>query len=59
MTINVYDIDNVLVRSFLSQVAAAEWLGVDNSTVSRYLKSGRQSQVWNNQYRFTKSTSSK
>jgi NUMOD1 domain len=56
MTINVYDIDNVLVHSFPSQVAAAEWLGVNQSTVSRYLKSGK---VWNNQYRFTKSTSSK
>jgi NUMOD1 domain len=40
MTINVYDIDNVLVRSFPSQVAAAEWLGINKSTVSRHIKSG-------------------
>jgi hypothetical protein len=46
MTINVYDIDNVLVHSFPSQVAA-NWLGVSNITVSRYIKSGM---VWNNQY---------
>jgi len=40
MTINVYDIDNVLVRSFTSQVEAAEWLGVSNVTVHNYIKSG-------------------
>jgi NUMOD1 domain len=40
MTINVYDIDNVLVHSFPSQVAAAEWLGINKSTVSRHIKSG-------------------
>jgi group I intron endonuclease len=40
MTINVYSIDNVLVRSFTSQVAAAEWLSVNQSTVSKYIKSG-------------------
>jgi hypothetical protein len=40
MTINVYDIDNVLVRSFPSQVAAAEWLGVSRFTVQSYIKSG-------------------
>jgi group I intron endonuclease len=54
MTINVYDIDNVLVHSFPSQVAAAEWLGVNQSTVSRYIKSGK---VWNNLYRFINSKS--
>jgi len=37
MTVNVYDIDNVLVHSFPSQVAAANWLGVSNITVSRYI----------------------
>jgi hypothetical protein len=52
MTINVYDIDNVLVRSFPSQVAAAKWLGVSNVTVHNYIKSGK---VFNNQYRFEKS----
>jgi NUMOD1 domain len=40
MTINVYSLNNVLVRSFTSQVEAAEWLGVSNITVSRYIKSG-------------------
>jgi hypothetical protein len=47
MTINVYDIDNVLVRSFTSQVAAAEWLDVSNVTVHNYIKSGK---VWNKLY---------
>ena len=28
MTINVYSLDNKLVRSFTSQVAAAKWLGI-------------------------------
>ena len=54
MTINVYDIDNVLVHSFSSQVAAAEWLGVSNFTVHNYVKSGK---VFKNLYRFTKSGS--
>jgi len=40
MTINVYDIDNVLVHSFPSQVAAAEWLDVSRFTVQSYIKSG-------------------
>jgi group I intron endonuclease len=53
MTINVYDIDNVLVHSFPSQVAAAEWLSVNHSTVSRYIKSGK---LWNKLYTFRKST---
>ena len=53
MTIDVYDLDNVLVRSFTSQVAAAEWLSVNHSTVSRYLKSRK---VWNNKYTFRKSS---
>ena len=52
MTINVYSLDNVLVRSFTSQVAAAEWLGVSNFTVSNYIKSGK---VWNKLYTFRKS----
>jgi len=38
MTINVYSLDNVLVRSFISQVAAAEWLGVSNFTVHNIIK---------------------
>ena len=49
MTVNVYTINNVLVRSFTSQVAAAEWLNVNQSTVSKYIKSGK---VWNNKYLF-------
>ena len=53
MTINVYDIDNVLVHSFPSQVAAAEWLNTSQTQVSRYIASGK---VWNNQYTFRKST---
>src|SRR3954452_10595436 len=53
MTINVYDNNNVLVRSFTSQVAAAEGLGVSRVTVRNYIKSGK---VWNNQYIFRKSS---
>jgi hypothetical protein len=53
MTINVYDNNNVLVRSFTSQVAAAEWLGVSNFTVSNYIKSGK---VWNGKYTFRNSS---
>ena len=54
MTINVYSLDNVLVHSFPSQVAAAEWLGVSNVTVHNYIKSGK---VFNNLYRFENSGS--
>ena len=43
MTINVYSPNNKLVRSFISQVAAAEWLGVSNFTVHNYIKSGKES----------------
>jgi hypothetical protein len=53
MSINVYSLDNKLVRSFTSQVAAAKWLGVSNITVSNYIKSGK---VWNKLYTFRKST---
>jgi len=49
MTINVYSVDNVLVGSFSSQVAAAKWLNTSRRTVSRYIESGK---VWNNQYIF-------
>jgi hypothetical protein len=59
MTIYVYSLDGTLINSFSSQVAAAEWLNTSRRTLSRYIESGRQSLVWNNQYRFTKSTSSK
>ena len=51
MTIYVYSLDDVLVREFPSQVAAANWLGVNQSTVSKYIKSGK---VWNNLYVFIK-----
>ena len=54
MTINVYsEVDNQLVRSFSSQVAVAEWLGVSRGTVQNYIKSGK---VWNNLYIFRKSS---
>ncbi len=49
LTINVYSLDNQLVRSFTSQVEAAEWLGVSNVTVHNYIKSGK---VWNKLYTF-------
>ena len=54
LTINVYSLDNVLVRSFTSQVAAANWLNIPRITLfpQRYLSSGK---VWNNQYTFRKS----
>jgi hypothetical protein len=52
MTIYVYDLNNVLVclfslcsatRSTPTQVAIAKWLGINQSTVSRYIKSGKES----------------
>jgi len=55
MTINVYSaVDNQLVHSFSSQVAAAEWLGVSNVTVSNYIKSRK---VWNKLYTFGRKSS--
>jgi hypothetical protein len=54
MTIDIYDLDNVLVRSFTSQVAAANGLKIPRTTFQRYLSSGK---VWNNQYTFRKSSS--
>jgi group I intron endonuclease len=39
--IYIYGKDNVLIKSFSSQVAAAEWLKVHQSSVSRYIKSGK------------------
>ena len=54
MTINVYDIDNVLVHSFPSQVAAAKWLNIPRTSFQNFLSSGK---VWNNQYKFRKSRS--
>jgi group I intron endonuclease len=48
--------DNQLVRSFSSQVAVAQWLGINQYTVSaegRYIKSGK---VWNKLYIFQKSS---
>ena len=32
MTIDVYSIDNVLVRSFTSQVTAANWVNIPRTT---------------------------
>jgi hypothetical protein len=51
--VNVYDLDDILVSSFSSQVAAAQWLGVNQCTVSKYIKSHK---VWNNKYTFRKSS---
>jgi hypothetical protein len=56
ITIDVYDLDNVLVCSFTSQVEAANWLKILRITLQRYHSSGK---VWNNQYTFRKSSSSK
>ena len=53
MTVNVYSIDNVLVRSFSSQVAAANWVNIPRATFQWYLSSGK---VWNNKYLFRKSS---
>ena len=53
MTIDVYDLDNVLVRSFTSKVAAANWLNTSRHTVSRYMESGK---VWNKLYTFQNSS---
>jgi group I intron endonuclease len=53
MTINVYSLDNILVSSFPSQVAAAKWLNTSPRTVYRYIKSGK---VWNKLYVFRKSS---
>ena len=50
--VNVYSLDNVLVRSFSSQSSCSEWLGINQSTVSKYIKSGK---VWNKLYTFRKS----
>jgi len=38
--VNVYSLDNVLVRSFSSQSSCSKWLGVSQPTVSQYIKSG-------------------
>ena len=51
MTVNVYSLNNVLVNSFPSQVAAANWLNISRTTLQRYLSSGK---IWNNQYIFRK-----
>jgi hypothetical protein len=53
-TVNVYSVDNVLVGSFSSMTAAANWLNIPRTTFRGYLSSGK---VWNNQYRFVKSMS--
>jgi group I intron endonuclease len=54
MTVNVYSLDNVLVRSFTSQVDAANWVNIPRSTFQVYLNSGK---VWNHTYFFRKSCS--
>jgi hypothetical protein len=49
MTINVYSINNKLVHSFTSQVAAANWLNIPRTSFQNFLSSGK---VWNHQYIF-------
>ena len=39
--IGLYDIDNILIKSFINQVVAANYLSVNKSTINRYLKSGK------------------
>lgn len=40
--VNVYDVkNNSIVCSFYSQSAAAKWLGITQSTVSRYIRTGK------------------
>ena len=41
MTIYVYSLDNKLVRSFTSQVAAANWLNIPRTSFQGYLNSGK------------------
>ena len=54
MTIDIYSaVDNQLVREFYSQVAVAKWLGINQYTISRYIKSGK---LWNKLYVFRKSS---
>jgi NUMOD3 motif len=52
MTVNVYSLDNQLVRSFSSQVACAKWLDVSEGTVRLYVKSGK---VFRKQYLIVRS----
>ena len=53
MTVNVYSLDNQLVRSFSSQVACAKWLDVSEGTVRLYVKSGK---VFRKQYLIVRSS---
>jgi hypothetical protein len=46
-------VDNVLVRSFPSQSSCSEWLSVNQSIVSKYIKSGK---VWKELYVFRNSS---
>ena len=52
MTVNVYSLDNVLVRSFSSKVACAKWLGVSEGSVRNYIRSGK---VFKGLYRISNS----
>jgi len=54
LTVNIYSLDGKLIKSFSSQVAAAEWLNTSRRTLSRYIESGK---VFNNLYRFENSGS--
>jgi group I intron endonuclease len=39
--IGLYNMDNILIKSFINQVVAANYLSVNKSTINRYLKSGK------------------
>src|SRR5690349_2525746 len=41
LPVYVYSIDNVLIHLFLSKLSAAKFLGVSDTTVIRYLRSGK------------------
>ena len=54
LTINVYSLENPLVREFSSQVACAKWLEVSDYTVRHYIKSGK---VFRKKYLIVRSSS--
>jgi len=39
--VSVYTLDNVLVQAFSSRDEAAIWLGVSDTTVTRYIRTGK------------------
>ena len=50
--VNVYSLDDTLINTFSSQVAAANWLNVYEGTVRNYIKSGK---VFRKQYLIVRS----